>query len=115
MYATGGWSPQSPAKCGGVTPMTVYTTGPICTRAPRTVVRRPEEQPVHDAEHRRVGADAESNGRDHADGEAWLHAQAAERVLEVLAEALEGHVPMTPRGGGALTRLPLGERDQLLG
>lgn len=38
--------------------------------------RRPKEQPVHDAEHRGVSADAEPERRHHRDRKPWLGAQA---------------------------------------
>ena len=51
------------------------------------VRRRPEEQAIDDAEHRRVGADAESEGGDDADREAGLEAKPAQRVAQILGEA----------------------------
>src|SRR5262249_46794226 len=56
--------------------------------------RRPEQEAVDDAEHRRVGANAERKGQDDRGGEAGLRAQAAESVAEVLPEGVE-HVSST--------------------
>src|SRR4029079_9267004 len=48
--------------------------------------RRPEEQAIDDAEHRRIGTDTESERGDHSDGEARLEPKAAHRVAQILRE-----------------------------
>jgi hypothetical protein len=48
--------------------------------------RRPEEQTVHDPEHRRVRANAEGKGDDHCGSESRLGSQPANGVTEVLLE-----------------------------
>src|SRR5690606_36876736 len=49
----------------------------------------PEQEPVDDREHRRVGADAEREGADHGDGEAGARADAAPGIAKVLPGDLE--------------------------
>ncbi len=53
--------------------------------------RGAEQHPVHDAEHRRVGADAESEREDYSKGECLARAQSAERVAQILEHALDKH------------------------
>ena len=51
--------------------------------------RRTDEQAIDDAEHRRIGADAESEREHDAEGEARLGAKAADRVAEILQGRLD--------------------------
>src|SRR5688572_23071282 len=66
-------------------------------------IRRAEQQPVDDAEHRRIRPDAEAEGRHYRDREAWPRTQAADGVLEVLDDCLESHGRWTPPGRPELT------------
>src|SRR5262245_26129260 len=50
------------------------------------VHRRPEQEPVDDAEHRRVRADAESECNDHAGGESWFELEPTHGLVELLRE-----------------------------
>ena len=52
----------------------------------RQVRRRPEEQPVHDAEHGRVGADAEAQRQHHREREARPQPEPAQRVAQILPD-----------------------------
>jgi hypothetical protein len=56
---------------------------------------RPEQQPVHDAEHGSVGADAEGKREHHRRREPGLGSQPAQGVAEVLFERVEGHGSQT--------------------
>ena len=53
--------------------------------------RRPEEHPVENAEQRRVGANAESDRRDHTSAEPWRMTQRAKRVSKLLQECVDYH------------------------
>src|SRR5438552_7624941 len=64
--------------------------------------RRPEQHAIDDAEHGGVGAESEGEREDDGRREARRRAQAAQRVLEVLAEVVE-HSPETTSGAEALT------------
>jgi hypothetical protein len=71
--------------------------------------RRAEEQAVDDAEHGGIRSDPEPEGDDDGDGEAWLQAQAAQAVLEVVAKVVEDHDGMTQLGRrrvGAISQQP---------
>jgi hypothetical protein len=57
--------------------------------------RRPEQQPVNDAEHRGIGADAEAKGHHNGGCESGLGAQPAKGVAEVLLQGVESHEAMT--------------------
>jgi hypothetical protein len=50
------------------------------------VIGRPQQQPVHDLEHRRVGADAEGEQDDDGGGRAGRPAKSSCRVSEVLTD-----------------------------
>ena len=65
-------------------------------------VRRPKEQPVDDAEHRRVGADPEPEGADHRDGEARLQRRPRMAYLRSCPRLSKVMSSVTPRDGPAL-------------
>src|SRR5262249_35000076 len=61
-----------------------------------------DHEPVYEREHRRVGADAEGEREQHAQGECGAGPEAAERHLRVLPEALERRPE--PHAAGFLPR-----------
>ena len=52
---------------------------------------RPEEQPIDDAEHRRVGTNAKRQRHDDGDGKSGFGTQPADGVPQVLPERLDAH------------------------
>src|SRR5207249_8888951 len=65
---------------------------------------RPEEQSVHDSEHRRIRADAQAER--HYDGgrECGLRAQPANGIADVLRQALHAHAILTRASAGWFER-----------
>ena len=47
---------------------------------------RPEHQPIDDAEHRGVGADAQRQRRDHPERKSWRATDTPERITNVLLQ-----------------------------
>src|SRR6185312_3863283 len=65
---------------------------------------RAQQQSVEQAEHRRVRADAEREGRDHGCGEEWCAATLPQGVTEIVRECVEaivhGEYPVAVSGRG---------------
>ncbi len=69
-------------ECAKLCVRVIFPLGPRLPRQGEAIrlriVERPQEDPVHDAEHRRRGAHRESDGRDHRRGKSHARPQSAE-------------------------------------
>ena len=73
--------------------------------------QRPEQHPVDDAEHRRVGADAERQRRQHRQGEGALPGERARRVADVPKNSFHGCAALLPVAWQVISGLPSFRRE----